>query len=83
MKVVLSIAGLIAIALGPMCFTMPAGSLPLPDALGHQAGSQVVHYKDGIVALVAGIVCFCSAIDRVPNSACCRRAEGRAFRRER
>jgi hypothetical protein len=58
MKVVLSIAGFIAIALGLVYLTMPAGSLPLPDALGHQASSQVVHYKHGVVALVAGIVCF-------------------------
>jgi hypothetical protein len=58
MKVVLSIAGFIAVALGVLYLTMPAGSLPLPDALGHKAGSPVVHYKHGVVALVAGLVCF-------------------------
>lgn len=68
MKVVLSIAGLIVIALGLMYFTMPAGSLPLPDALGHQAGSQVVHYKHAVVALVAGIVCFLLARRSRPQS---------------
>jgi hypothetical protein len=68
MKVVLSIAGFIAVALGLMYLTMPAGSLPLPDALGHQAGSQVVHYKHGVVALVAGIVCFLLARRLSPQS---------------
>jgi len=40
----------------------------LPDALGHQAGSQVVHYKHGVVALVAGIVCFLLARRLSPQS---------------
>ena len=68
MKVVLSIAGFISIALGLVYLTMPGGSLPLPDALGHQAGSQVVHDKHGVVALVAGIVCFLLARRSSPQS---------------
>jgi hypothetical protein len=68
MKVVLSIAGLLAGALGIMYLTIPAGSLPLPDALGHQAGSQVVHYKHGVVALVAAVVCFLLARRSRPQS---------------
>lgn len=68
MKVVLAIAGLLTLALGLMYLTIPAGSLPLPDALGHQAGSQVVHYKHGLVALVAGVVCFLLARRSSPQS---------------
>jgi hypothetical protein len=68
MKVVLSIAGIIAIALGLVYLTMPAGSLPLPDALGHQAGSPVVHYKHGVLALVVGIVCVLLARRSRPQS---------------
>jgi hypothetical protein len=68
MKVVLSIAGVIAIALGLVYLTMPAGSLPLSDALGHQAGSPVVHYKHGVLALVVGIVCVLLARRSRPQS---------------
>jgi hypothetical protein len=68
MKVVLSIAGFVAIALGLVYLTMPAGSLPLPDALGHQAGSQVVHYKHWVLALVVGIVCFLLARRSSPQA---------------
>jgi hypothetical protein len=58
MRIVLSLAGIAAIVLAFMYFTMPAGSLPLPDALGHQAGSSTVHVKHGIAALVAAVACF-------------------------
>ena len=52
MKVVLSIAGFISIALGLVYLT----------------GSQVVHDKHGVVALVAGIVCFLLARRSSPQS---------------
>jgi hypothetical protein len=68
MKVVLWIGGVIAIALGLMYLTIPAGSLPLPDALGHQVGSPVIHYKHGVVAVVAGLVCFLLARRSTPQS---------------
>ncbi len=61
MRMLLGLAGVAAIVLGVVYLTMPAGSLPLPDVLGHQAGSSVVHVKHGIVALVAGVVCFWAA----------------------
>ena len=47
-------------------FMVPAGSLPLPDALGHEAGSQVIHIKHGIAALVAGLVCWVLVWDMGP-----------------
>ncbi|HYV56794.1 MAG TPA: hypothetical protein VE911_04575 [Candidatus Nitrosopolaris sp.] len=58
MRLVLAVAGIVGIVLAVMYFTMPAASLPLPDALGHQAGSQAVHVKHGVAALLAGIVCL-------------------------
>ncbi len=58
MRLVLSLAGIAGIVLAVMYFTMPAASLPLPDALGHQAGSQAVHVKHGVAALLAGLVCL-------------------------
>jgi len=36
----------------------PAGSLPLPDALGHEAGSSHHHVKHAIASLFLGIGCF-------------------------
>ena len=58
MKVLLAIAGIAACGLAFLYLTMPAASLPLPDALGHQAGSPVIHVKHGIASLVVGMVCF-------------------------
>jgi len=58
MRLVLSLAGIVGIVLAVMYFTMPAASLPLPDALGHQAGSQAMHVKHGVAALLAGIACL-------------------------
>ena len=57
-RVVLALAGLVAMALAIIYFTMPAGSLPLPDALGHQVGSQVIHVKHGIAGVLVGLVCW-------------------------
>ena len=39
-------------------FAEPAKSLPLPDFLGHQAGSNHHHVKHGIASLLLGIACF-------------------------
>jgi hypothetical protein len=54
-----------AILLGVACIILaivywvePAKSLPLPDLLGHQAGSNTVHTKHGIAAFLLGIACF-------------------------
>ena len=58
MRIVLFIAGIVGIALAVMYFMIPAASLPLPDALGHQAGSQAIHIKHGVAAALAGIVCL-------------------------
>ena len=58
MKLLLLLIGLAALVLAAMYFTMPAGSLPLPDALGHQAGSPVVHVKHGVAALLLGLACL-------------------------
>ena len=57
-RVVLAIVGLGAAALAVIYFTVPAGLLPLPDALGRQAGSQVIHVKHGIAAVIVGLVCL-------------------------
>jgi hypothetical protein len=58
MKFLLMLAGLVAVALAMVYFTIPADSLPLPDALGHQVGSQTIHIKHGIAALVVGVACL-------------------------
>ena len=57
-RILLAIVGLVAIVLAVIYFIVPAGSLPLPDALGREAGSQVIHVKHGIAALVAGLLCW-------------------------
>jgi len=60
-KFALTIAGFAGIVLATMYFTIPAGSLPLPDALGHQPGASTIHVKHGIAALLAGVVCLLGA----------------------
>ena len=57
-RILLAIVGVVAIVLAVIYFMVPAGSLPLPDALGREAGSQVIHVKHGIAALVAGLLCW-------------------------
>jgi len=57
-RILLAIVGLVAIVLAVIYLIVPAGSLPLPDALGREAGSQVIHVKHGIAALVAGLLCW-------------------------
>jgi hypothetical protein len=66
-RVVLAFVGLMAIGLGVMYFTVPAGSLPLPDALGHQVGSSVVHVKHGVAAVVVGLLCWLLSWDMGPS----------------
>jgi len=52
------IAGIAFIILAIIYFAEPAKSLPLPDLLGHQAGSNTVHIKHGIASLLLGVACF-------------------------
>jgi uncharacterized membrane protein HdeD (DUF308 family) len=52
------VAGIFFIAVGIMYFVTPAKSLPLPDFLGHQSGSNHHHTKHGIAAVLVGIACF-------------------------
>lgn len=65
-RIALAIAGAAAVVLAILYFTVPAGSLPLPPALGRDAGSQAIHVKHGIAALVAGIVCWVLVWDMGP-----------------
>ena len=65
-RIVLAIVGLVGVVLAVVYFTIPAGSLPLPDALGHEAGSQAIHVKHGIAALVGGLVCWVLTWDMGP-----------------
>jgi hypothetical protein len=67
LRVVLALVGFAAIMLAIAYFKIPAGDLPLPAALGHDAGSDVIHVKHGIVALVSGIVCWVLAWDMGPS----------------
>jgi hypothetical protein len=67
LRVGLAIAGAVAVALAILYFTVPAQSLPLPPALGQEAGSQVIHIKHGIVALVAGLGCWVLVWDMGPS----------------
>ena len=55
------VAGIFFIAVGIMYFVTPAKSLPLPDFLGHQSGSNHHHTKHGIAALVVALACFAFA----------------------
>jgi hypothetical protein len=66
-RVVLTVVGVVAVALAVLYFRVPAGSLPLPDALGHQVGSEVIHVKHGIAALLIGLVCWVLAWDIGPS----------------
>lgn len=52
------VAGIFFIAVGIMYFVTPAKSLPLPDFLGHQSGSNHHHTKHGIASVLVGIACF-------------------------
>jgi hypothetical protein len=65
-RILLAIVGVVAVMLAIIYFMVPAGSLPFPDALGHEAGSQVIHVKHGIAALVAGLVCWVLVWDMGP-----------------
>jgi hypothetical protein len=65
-RIVLALVGLVAIVLAVIYFTVPAGSLPLPDALGHEAGSEAIHVKHAIAALVTGLVCWVLVWDMGP-----------------
>jgi hypothetical protein len=65
-RITLAVAGLVAVGLAILYFTVPARSLPLPPALGHDAGSDAIHVKHGIAALVAGIVCWVLSWDMGP-----------------
>jgi hypothetical protein len=67
LRIVLALVGLAAIMLGVAYFKVPAGSLPLPAALGFEAGSEVIHVKHGIVALLVGTVCWILAWDMGPS----------------
>ena len=66
-RVVLAVAGLVAIVLGIVYFTVSAGSLPVPDVLGHQVGSPVIHVKHGIAAVLVGLVCWVLSWDTGPS----------------
>ena len=52
------IAGVVFIILAIIYWVEPAKSLPLPDFLGHQAGSNTKHIKHGIGSFFLGIACF-------------------------
>jgi hypothetical protein len=58
MRIIFGLLGIVGLVLAVMYFTMPSSSLPLPDALGHQAGSSTIHAKHGILALVVGVGCL-------------------------
>jgi hypothetical protein len=49
-------AGLIIVAV--VYWVEPAKSLPFPDFLGHETGSNTHHIKHGIAAFLLGIACF-------------------------
>jgi hypothetical protein len=55
MKLILTLLGVILIAVAVVYFVMPADSLPsfFP---GHEAGVTRMHYKHGMVSAVAGVI---------------------------
>ena len=52
------ILGIFFIAVGIVYFVEPAKSLPFPNFLGHESGSNHHHTKHGIAAVLVGIACF-------------------------
>jgi hypothetical protein len=52
------IAGVVLIGIAFVYWIEPAKSLPFPDFLGHQAGSNHHHYKHGIAAFLLGVACL-------------------------
>jgi hypothetical protein len=52
------VLGIILIGVSLIYFLEPAKSLPFPDFLGHESGSNHHHVKHGIAALLLGIGCF-------------------------
>jgi divalent metal cation (Fe/Co/Zn/Cd) transporter len=52
------IVGIFLIIVAVMYFVEPAKSLPLPNLLGHESGSNHHHAKHGIAALLLSIACL-------------------------
>ena len=52
------ILGIFFIAVGIVYFVEPAKSLPFPNFLGHESGSNHHHVKHGVAAVLVGIACF-------------------------
>jgi hypothetical protein len=52
------VAGIVLIVVAITYWVVPEKSLPFPDFLGHQAGSNAHHIKHGIAAFLLGIACF-------------------------
>ncbi|HYW29061.1 MAG TPA: hypothetical protein VE824_04575 [Gaiellales bacterium] len=52
------ILGIVFIVIGITYFALPAKSLPFPNFLGHESGSNHHHVKHGIAAVLVGIACF-------------------------
>ncbi len=52
------VVGVVLMIVAVIYWVEPAKSLPFPDFLGHQAGSDTHHYKHGIAAFLLGIGCF-------------------------
>jgi uncharacterized RDD family membrane protein YckC len=59
--VLAAVAGAALLVLAVVYFAEPAKSLPLPNFLGHEAGSTHHHVKHGIAALLLGLACFAFA----------------------
>jgi hypothetical protein len=52
------VLGVALIAVAIVYWVEPAKSLPFPDFLGHQSGSNHHHYKHGIAAFLLGVACL-------------------------
>ena len=52
------VIGIALIIVAVFYFVEPAKSLPFPNFLGHESGSNHHHVKHGIAALLLGIACF-------------------------
>jgi hypothetical protein len=55
------VVGVALIVTAVVYWVEPAKSLPFPDFLGHQAGSNHHHYKHGIAAFLLGLACLAFA----------------------
>ena len=61
MKLILTLLGVVLLVIAAVYFVIPADQLPgfFP---GHEAGVTRLHYRHGVVAVVAGLVLIAAGV---------------------